>query len=163
MQKLNIVTSGLLIIIFLTQCYRMDASLRLYNLNDGKIIEIPIAQGLGMQGKVTDYRLEDESFSGEYLFQSSAPKYNYRSFFNGTEDKSVEPLSGKSTDISFAEIYGFSKNAVANPVGSMVLLGNKGTIIDVVFYTFVYDRGTASGVGKDNKGNIYRVYIGDGQ
>ena len=68
MQKLNIVTSGLLIIIFLTQCYRMDASLRLYNLNDGKIIEIPIAQGLGMQGKVTDYRLEDESFSGEYLF-----------------------------------------------------------------------------------------------
>jgi len=84
---------------------------------------------------------------------------------------SVAPMSVSYSDISafgtaksglssaWATIYG-SGFSIANLPGvnrgEAMLVGNKGTVIHVEFYT---GSGTASGVGvaKDNKGNIFKV------
>jgi len=116
-----------------------------------------MSKGVSLQGKITYVSKDDESFSGEYVFQSIK---SGNPLMQPNSNKDLFKSENKS-DIDFSKLYGFSENVHAVPVGTMILQGDKGTVIDIVFYTFLYDRGIASGVGKDNKGNVYRVYIGD--
>lgn len=64
----------------------------------------------------------------------------------------------KDKKILLPQYHGYGEKAAAKRVGTIIIIEDKGTVIDLVFYTYSFDTGTASGVGKDNKGNVYRVY-----
>jgi len=78
----------------------------------------------------------------------------------------MESFSSTNTPppTDFADAYGFSKDAQARPVGTGIIVGDKGTVIELVFYhrsTDVRssDLQTADGVGRDNHGHYYRVFL----
>ncbi len=147
---------NILLLITVLQCYQITSSIRIYNLNNSEKIEIDFKYAIERQGEVSYIAEDGESFEGEFLFQGTTKQIKYfRDKFMGNEELF---LSDKKAKESFAALYGFSKKSNAQPVGTMVLVGDFGTVIDLVFYTFSFDKGTASGVGKDNKGNVYRVY-----
>lgn len=62
---------------------------------------------------------------------------------------------------NFAELYGFGKETNVRPVGSAILVGTKGTVIEVVFYKVASDMSYGDGVARDNKGFFYRVFLSE--
>jgi hypothetical protein len=71
----------------------------------------------------------------------------------------AETGASHAANASFAELYGFSKEAPAKPAGTAILVGDKGTVIEIVFYKIGYQFQFGDGVGKDNKGRRYRVFM----
>ena len=63
----------------------------------------------------------------------------------------------KMTDL--AEAYGYGKNSQAKPAGTGILVGGTGTVIEIVFYRISGDLQTGDGVGRDNKGQYYRIFM----
>ena len=62
---------------------------------------------------------------------------------------------------SLAEEYGFGTNSDAKPVGTAILIGDKGTVIEVIFYKVDPEKKNGDGIARDNEGNIYRVYLSE--
>jgi hypothetical protein len=137
-------------------------SLRLYNLSKSERMEIIISTTDLDQGMVMFTSADGENFEGEYLFHKSQ-KSKINSSHGYTPDRRSYVTGESSTkrhNESTATLYGYGESLNADPVGSLVLVGDKGTTIDCVFYSVTYNNGTnASGVGKDNDGNIFRIYM----
>jgi hypothetical protein len=67
------------------------------------------------------------------------------------------------SDMEWPVVYGYgSKSEEVDPVGSAVLVGNKGTTMEIVLYHAVYDVSlVGDGLARDNKGDWYRVMLGN--
>ncbi len=106
---------------------------------------------LGNTGEITMTLPDGEQCTGKW--SSIAPM----SFGFSSATASGRATNGMSTIWSTVYGSGFSMgNLPGVNKGEAMLVGNKGTVIQVEFYT---GSGTANGAGvaKDNKGNIYKV------
>ncbi len=90
-----------------------------------------------------------EIFDGEYHIRGKNYKPDSRTEFFMNEANSI------------AEEYGFGKNSDAKPVGTGIIIGSEGTVIDIIFYDVQGNLKSGDGIGRDNNGNYYRVYLSE--
>lgn len=128
--------------------------LHLYDLKDGTTIEVLFHPTSRDHGTISSKDSAMEPFHGEYLFSSD----RIPSWLPGSTKGESNALSQKSMD-DLAEAYGFGKNSQARPVGTGIIVNNNGTVIEIVFYRISYDLQTGDGVGRDNKGRYYRIFL----
>ncbi len=133
--------------------------LRLYNLEDGKTIEVFLRNNSLHGGKLVSAREGDENFEGEIALYGGSTG-NYRPPLGTTEFGKASAAAEKLPDnASLAKLYGFGKDTDARPVGTAILIGSKGTAIEIVLYGISADRQYGDGVARDNKGRYYRVFL----
>ncbi len=131
--------------------------LHLYDLKDGTTIEVRLHPTSREHGMISSAESNGEQFSGEYDFASDrVPGFPPRPYGETSRMRNTDSLTPSG---DFAEIYGFGKNSQARPVGTGVIVGKNGTVIDIVFYRISYDLQSGAGVARDNKGRYYRVYL----
>ena len=145
----------------------------LYQLNDGKIIIAAIYRSSLHQGKLVSPKNEDESFEGEYyLYENDYVRYPYpRPIYhlNKTGDSVNQSPEGQQQTVadedehgpSFPERFGFGKLTDAKPAGTAVLVGSKGTVIEIVFYHVSGNFREGDGIARDNNGKYYRIFLGE--
>jgi hypothetical protein len=123
---------------------------RIYNLATGEVI--PFTTHTNRDGKsivTAGPTASGETFSGEaQSIQNAVQTSTYRSAV------ASNPGETFSTYVSSSS-YSISRPGYQNGAG--ILVGTKGTVIDVV-YQVTY-AGTGEGEGKDNKGNHYRLML----
>jgi len=128
-------------------------SLRLYERDSGDIIQVILTKGDYNQGTIYTSQYEadqgGEIFSGEYHISGR--------YF--VPDKKTTEFMNEAKSIS--EIYGFGQNSGAKPMGTGIMVGSEGTVIEIVFYDVQGDLKSADGIGKDNKGKYSRVYLSE--
>ena len=140
--------------------------LRFYNLQSGQVIPAQLTNTHDNRGSINATLAGGESLIGEYaVVEYFGRRYRFEGFATKGQKSEVEkPLATKlaETDAKlWPDVYGFGRAATAKPVATATLVGNQGTVIEVVFYSLNLDNGSGSGVGKDNAGNWYRVYVGE--
>jgi hypothetical protein len=123
---------------------------RVYNLSTGEVI--PFVAHTNRDGKsmlTAGPTASGESFSGEAT-----------SIQNATQTSSYGSAMASNPGDAFSTYVTSSSYSISRPGyqnGAAILVGNKGTVIDVV-YQVTYS-GTGEGEGKDNKGNHYRLML----
>ena len=150
---------------------QLISELKLYNLQKGEKIVLDIDDIQFNQGEIYG-SANGENFEGEFLVEGrvrrSAPystppnaRFMIDEFVNkkiGDDDSDVS-YSEEELEQSFPNLYGYSKNARVRPMGTAVILSNKKTMIEIVFYNVDVTERRGDGIGKDNHGNLYRVYL----
>ena len=157
----------LLTLILMVNCAStINTPIRLYNLQSGKIIYAYLADAHDNRGTILSTLSNGENLTGEYAIVEKM--YGYEQSYRQTFSKnSYEPVrrddieKGINETKSWAGVYGFGQDSNATPVATAILVGNKGTVIEIVFYYLNIDKGSGDGVGKDNQGNWFRVYVGE--
>lgn len=128
-------------------------SLRLYERDSGNIIHVILTKGDYNQGTIYtsqyDADQRSEIFSGEYHISGR----------NFVPDKKTTEFMNQAKSIS--EEYGFGQNSGAKPMGTGIMVGSEGTVIEIIFYDVQGDLKSADGIGKDNNGKYYRVYLSE--
>ena len=126
-------------------------SIRLYDRNTGKVINLVLSDPKYNRGEIytSQYDVDQgsEIFDGEYHIHG-------RTSTPGPKYERVKPFAN-----SIAEEYGFGKNSGAKPVGTGIIVGSEGTVIEIIFYDVQGQLKSGDGLGRDNNGNIYRVYL----
>ena len=149
--RISVILFLLLAICVLSSCFpKYVSSLRLYDKNNGNTIYLVLSESGPKSNDGLIYSSESNSereiFEGEYYIYGRG-----RSTYQ--QDKFLSDIPG------LAEEYGFGKNSNAKPVGTAILVGTEGTVIDIVFYRVDPNKQTGDGIARDNKGNVYRVYL----
>lgn len=133
----------------------------MYNLDTGNIIEGVIQDARQTSGTITaENRSTGEKFSGEY---TSIPADRVKQSMGvagsdvhaqGTTNDSYFSYSG----YGWANAYGFSFDQPTKIFGAATLVGDNGTVVEVVY---AVDRRQlhGHGIGRDNRGNRYRVHF----
>lgn len=114
-------------------------------------------------GPITATLPTGETCSGEYAIGAVSAPYPMPRPYSEPEWSDTNESYGSESDDDgeWAERYGFSEGAIVQPVGSATLVGNRGTLLEIVFYHFYYYHGPrGDGVARDSFGNFYRVYVG---
>jgi hypothetical protein len=167
-------TSGLglaLLVILSVGCVSPSPTpARLYNLDTGDIIPAELGYSNKGHGWMTAKLPNGETCSGEYTVGGFGTPYGPPSPNGGItrpledSDRSEgenKSENGAEDEMTWAEIYGFGAGTYIRPAGSATLVGDRGTVLEIVIYSFYYFHGThGDGVGRDNHGNWYRVHIG---
>lgn len=131
--------------------------LHLYDLKDGNTIEVFFHPTSREHGIISSGNKTNEQFQGEYNFISDRIS-NWPQRPEGYLSGQTRALSQESMD-DFAEAYGFGKNSQAKPVGTGIIVGKNGIVIEIVFYRISADLQNGDGVGRDNKGRYYRIFL----
>ncbi len=140
--------------------------LRFYNLQSGQVISAQLTNTADNRGSITATLPDGKSLTGKYsVVEYTGRTYRFEKFMSGGKKSEVEKpfvTEPSETDAKlWPDVYGFGRAATAKPVATATLVGNQGTVIEVVFYSLNLDNGSGSGVGRDNAGNWYRVYVGE--
>ena len=136
---------------------------RLYNLDNGDIITAQMAYSSNGHGRMTATLPTGEACAGEYTIAGRGRAYGSGRYADPTDDPQEMENSDRVTgsDLTWAEAYGYGDGAYVQPVCSATLVGEKGTVIEIVIYSYYYYHGVhGDGVGRDNHGNWYRIHIG---
>ena len=135
--------------------------LNLYDTNNGNTIELIFNPNSREHGTITSSTTADQRFHGECVFSTEQgyPRPNASDISRG-----LSSTGGSATPKDFAEAYGFTKESTAKPVGTGIIVGDKGLVIELVFYHCSLssrngEMQTADGVGRDNNGHYYRVFL----
>ena len=139
-------------------CAPRVAQGRLYNLATAERIDMTLTFSGERNGLAKAVFPNGAELEGEFVLWAERPGLTtegkwgrIRSLFRGQ--------SGGSTE--WSEVYGAGEGSTIEPVGSAVLLGEDGTMIDMVFYhAKIYHGVTGDGLAKDHLGRWYRVLIG---
>jgi len=121
---------------------------RIYNLSTGEVI--PALSHTDRAGKsvvTAGPSISGETFTGEAT-----------SIQNAVETSSYGSSSISNPGVPYSTYVSSSSYAVSRPGyqnGTAILVGNKGTVIDIVYQVNL--SGTGQGEGRDNKGVTYRV------
>ena len=159
--KSIIVLGFVLPFIFVGCFYALPLTARFYNLQNGTIITASLEDFSRGHGEIIASLSSGEFLTGEYTFNTfssgiiSSPKPYLR------DEKENKESSEEKYPSSWAEDYGFTRNANVAPLGTATLVGNKGTVVEIIFFNLNYQYSYGDGVGRDNKGNKYRVHIGE--
>ncbi len=156
--KFNLFLYPLMVSFLLIGCVlpQVIQPMRLYDLRSGNTIEVFLQPTSRDHGLLKSRSRQQEHFEGEYVLLD-----RYAGMSSPPRPRPLgEPQSFRdSIPNDFAELYGFSKNSSAQPVGTGILVGKDSTVIQIVFYHVSADNQTGDGVAKDNKGRYYRVYF----
>ncbi|MBI5216623.1 MAG: hypothetical protein HY960_12800 [Ignavibacteriae bacterium] len=129
--------------------------LRLYDLESGNTLEVIFHATNREHGTISSSNTEGSQFRGEYVLYDRGITYpGHESYSKGTTS-----MLNDSTSKNFADLYGFSKEYRARPVGTGIIVGDDGTVIEIIFYNIAHNLESGDGVGKDNKGRYYRIYL----
>ena len=143
----------IVIMAFQISCLQSINKMRIYDKESGKKITLILTKQDNHRGTINTPQSNgdqiDAVFVGEYHTNSKNKKVN-------KEDKIFIKKAN-----SMAEEYGFGKNSNAKPVGTGIIVGSKGTVIDIVFYNVQYNLESGEGIGRDNNGKYYRVYLSE--
>ena len=137
---------------------RFSRPLRLYDTGNGNIIQVYFQRISLNGGKLISGQSQGETFQGECILYGSTPDYTRPPLGMPRSDAASNAQSPQD-DANFAELYGFGKESQARPVGTAVIVGNKGTTIEIVLYRLSADQQFGDGIGKDNNGRRYRVFL----
>ena len=133
--------------------------LRLYDLDGGKTIEVFLQNSSRNSGRLVSAREADEQFEGEIGLYGGYTA-TYRPLPGTSETRAYSDAAHKPPDsLSLAELYGFGKGTNVRPSGTGILVGNRGTVIEIVIYGLTPDALYGDGVAVDNKGGRYRVFL----
>ncbi len=140
---------------------------QLYDFNSGMLSSAQFHDIEEPHGRITATLYDGEELHGEFTLtneQSStlprAARLDFDQTLASDKHSKAEATSTPHTDKTIAATFGFTPDEAARPVGVATLVGNKGTVLQIVLYDLDASRGTGSGVGLDNKGNWYLVRIG---
>ena len=139
-------------------CYlpQMMQPLRLYDLESGRTIEVVAHQTSRDHGTLSSSANQTEQYHGEFVFLGRSSGIARPLPLPRDQAKG---MLNESEKVDLAELYGFGKNSFAQPEGTGILVGEDSTVIQIVFYSISHDLQAGDGVGKDNKGRYYRVYL----
>jgi hypothetical protein len=161
MKKRRISLAFLLLMQCLGSACAVPRTARLYDLDTGIVMEAYIEDARQTQGRITAVNpVTGENFTGEY---TSIRNDVVRSSYGiGGSSVSGYATSG-ATSLSYsgygwATAYGFSFDQPTALYGAATLVGDKGTVIEVVYQV---DRRTVHGygVGRDNQGGRYKDHF----
>lgn len=132
--------------------------LNLYDINNGNTIELYFNPTSAEHGTITSASTSGENFHGECMF-SAEHGYPRPDWSNRGEAQALN-----TTPKDFAEAYGLPKDSQVKPVGTGIAVGDKGTVVELVFFHYSTDyrdrdMQTADGVGRDNSGHYYRIFL----
>ncbi len=130
--------------------------LRLYDLKDGTTFEVIFHPTSREHGTITSSGNIEHQFTGEYNLNDRGVSW---SELGESYSKATTTTLQDSTRINFADLYGFSKEYRAKPVGTGIMVGNDSTVIEIIFYNISHNYESGDGVGRDNKGRYYRIYL----
>jgi hypothetical protein len=136
---------------------------RLYNLENGDVIQAQMGYADSGHGSMVATLPTGEKCTGEYTIAGRGRSYGPGQYENPVPEDREPPQTGtiKGEDLTWAEAYGYGPNTHVQPIGSATLVGDRGTVLELVIYTFYYYHGVhGDGVGRDNHGNWYRIHIG---
>jgi len=131
--------------------------LRLYDLKDGTTIEVIFHPTSRDHGTISSRNGQNGQFQGEYVFSSDRVLSWGGQSVESSRGKTL--AQGESQPENFPDAYGYGKNSQARPVGTGIIVGKDGTVIEIVFYRLSSDLQTGDGVGRDNKGRYYRIFL----
>jgi hypothetical protein len=145
MSKLSYCVAFLLLVSIASGC-GVHAQGRLYRLDEPYVVTFDyIRHGTG-HTHLTGTAPDGEFFEGEVSTVSGMSMSSW----------TASATAAGSGGYAWANAMGFGFNQPGVQYGSGVVVGNKGTVIEAVY---AVDPWTAHGygVGKDNKGNRYRI------
>jgi hypothetical protein len=158
----------LLLSVFVAGCAGSRTSTaRLYNLQSGVVITLHLQTFYEGRGALSATMPDGEEVTGEFRIskrEHDPPQLvrpateNVPSDADGQDTSRTTP---KQPERSWPEVYGYGPDSDAKPVGTAVGVGNRGTVLEIVLYSANLQDGDADGVGRDNKGNWYRVQVGE--
>jgi hypothetical protein len=145
--------------------------LTIYNLDEASSIEIELNNPIVNYAKINTKLNDGTIVKGDILLTDTpTPVVHmnyppaYHSKLNSATNK-IQQLDSTFIEKnyrsmkSFPELFGFSKNSNISPKGSATLLVGVGKSIQIIFYQVDYKKQFASGIGYDNEGNLYRIYL----
>ena len=134
---------------------------RLYNLVDGSLVNIQLSNFRNGHGSATAELPHGEILKGEYTLGNVpvAPNY-FRSLDIKVDTATLSSAVPGKDDPSWQEVYGYGKEAKAVPVGTGTLIGEKGTILHLVFFTADPWNEIGDGVARSSFGHWYRFHVG---
>jgi hypothetical protein len=148
----------------------VGSTARLYDLQTGQVLHIQLngfSEGRGaLSGRLPD----GEELTGEYRVSNSeghpSPQIHYpmasgNASVSDAKEQERPDIARDQPGKSWTEVYGYGPNSDAVPVGTGVAIGNRGTVVELVFYRANLRDRDGDGVGRDNKGNWYRLQVGD--
>jgi len=153
-----------------SSCYYLPLTARFYNLASGEIVNATLDDFTKGHGKISATLASGENLFGEYtLSQFSSRSYPINPYPNLPYTHREDDFTTNNDFLtksdenrqSWPVEYGYSPNAIVSPLGTAILAGEKGTVLEIVIYSLNYNYSYGDGVGHDNKGNKYRVHIGD--
>ena len=156
------VSASILTFALLTLCgceySQFSRPLRLYDIGNGNLIQVFFQRHSSSSGKLVSGQSHGETFQGECILYGSTPDYSRPPLGLSQPGArlNAQPLQD---DAGFAELYGFGKESQARPVGTAILVGSKGTTVEIVLYRISADQQFGDGIGKDNNGRRYRVFL----
>jgi|ERR1041385_305182 hypothetical protein len=135
--------------------------MNLYDINDGTTIELYLNPTSWEHGTISSSSNANQKFHGECNFFAERG-YPRPGIGLNSYEKSKEANIPPPKD--FGEAYGFTKDTQAKPVGTGIVVSDKGTVIELVFYHYSTDirngeLQTADGIGRDNNGRYYRIFL----
>ncbi len=157
----------LILALFFSGCATHDAKGRLYDLQDGSVINVKLNNYFYGHGTATAVLQTGEQLKGEFTLSQLTGTHKNKTHtlispFQG--EISVSGSASKSIPQKetpgFSQVYGFSEKSEAIPVGTGTLVGNQGTILQMVLYSSDTVRLIGDGVARSSKGEWYRVHIG---
>ena len=149
-------------IFFLTSCASHGPiPARLYNLADGSLVSIQLANYREGHGNATAELPNGEKLKGEYTLGNlpSLPTSRRMPDTHIASPGTNAAIPGKD-EPSWQEVYGYGRETQAAPVGTGTLVSDKGTILHLVFFTADLWKEIGDGVARSNKGHWYRFHVG---
>ncbi len=146
------------------------SKLIIYNISKAERHEIQMDDISDFSGRLWGKLNDNSSVEGNFFIYGNTSSYynppygTIKELVNsGKTNKAVldtvnEKLA-KDLEKSFPELYGFGKTTNVTPQGSATLVATNGLVIEIVFYKLLIPEQIGDGIGKDNKGNFYRVYL----
>lgn len=140
---------------------------RLYDFNSGMLSSARFYDIDERHGRVMAKLYNGEELRGEFTLTneraSVLPRVTQLDFDQQPAAREQTNAGGAPqhrSNRTLAGVFGFAPDGDAKPVGVATLVGNKGTVLQIVIYDLNIEQGTGSGVGLDNKGNWYLVRVG---
>ena len=179
-QASNYAVLFVLSLLFLAGCTRLSNDYQnyiiLYNLNDPQKIEVRIPNIYEYSGRIKDKLPDGTTIDGNFIFnqylqaQNNYTPPNYRVLSaeellskevgpGNSSARSVKKVDREQVKQNFPELFGYSTNVQVTPIGNATLMIGKSRMIEIVFYSINKIDDSGAGIGKDNDGNIYRVYL----
>jgi hypothetical protein len=143
--------------------------LNIYNINEAKSIDV-VLHDISFNSGMLKGKLKDGTvLKGNYFFNFNEPAVRPPGMIYNTVEEFLRLAKPDTTKTdeeikeqlvsTFPDLYGYGAFVNAKPVGSAILVSDTGLSIELVFYNIIIKNRTGDGVGIDNEGNYYRVYL----
>ena len=110
---------------------------RLYDLADASVIEVQFSNFRDGHGTALARLTSGEKLSGEYTLPQTNDVTRRAAVGGGDFRIQAAQAAGAAIpgkdDLSWQEVYGYAKDATAKPVGAGTLVGDRGTVLSLVF------------------------------